>query len=98
MTLVETICQLWKLIPSSRILISAQSNAACDEITKRLLKILPPTDIYRLYSPSFERKLDQVDAELQEISNLRTGKHQYPSYTDFYIYRIVVCTLVTSGR
>jgi helicase MOV-10 len=98
MTIVETVCQLWKMIPKSRILVTAQSNSACDEIAKRLLKILPASDILRFYTPSFEKKLDMVDEELLEISNLKTGQHQYPGYDEFYGYRVVACTLVTAGR
>jgi helicase MOV-10 len=97
-TIVETICQLWKIVPNSRILVTAQSNSACDEITTRLIQILPKTDIYRIFAPCFQRKLDRVDFELQEISNLKTGQHQYPSWDELYGFRIVVCTLITSGR
>jgi helicase MOV-10 len=82
-------------LPNSRILVTAQSNAACNELTHRLLKWLPADDIYRLFTPSMEKKFETVDDELLAISNLKYGQHQYPSWKDFYKLRIVVCTLTT---
>jgi helicase MOV-10 len=97
-TIVEAICQLWKMLDTSKILVTAQSNAACNEIIERLLKFLPSTDVYRLFAPSLEKRMDTIAKELIPISNLATGRHQYPGWTDFYQYRVVVCTLCTAGR
>lgn len=36
-TIVESIYQLWKINTKNRILVCAQSNAACDEIAHRLM-------------------------------------------------------------
>jgi helicase MOV-10 len=97
-TIVETIGQLWKMVTNSRILVTAQSNAACDEIAKRLLNILPCAHIYRFYARSFENKQDRIDEVLIDISNIKTGQHEYPGYDEFYAYRVVICTLITAGR
>jgi helicase MOV-10 len=97
-TVVEAICQLYTVEESLKILVTAQSNAACDVIADRLLKFLPSTDIYRLFAPSWEKKQDKVAKELLQISNLASGRHAYPGWSTFFEYRVVVCTLTTAGR
>lgn len=52
-TIVEAISQIWQTDPSSnRILVCTPSNAAADEITKRLVRNIPENLIYRMFSPS----------------------------------------------
>jgi helicase MOV-10 len=96
-TITETICQLWKMLPTARILVTAQSNAACNEVGERLLKYLPKKDIYRLFARSFEEKIKEVDEKLLKASNMVTRRHQYPEWSEFYSYRVIICTLCTSG-
>lgn len=98
MTIVETVCQLWKLKPKSKILISTASNSACNEIGSRLLKYLPSTDILRLFAASQERKMDLIDDELLEASNLDSGDHFYPCLEELYQFRVILCTLCVAGR
>jgi helicase MOV-10 len=97
-TIVETVGQLWKMIPNSHVLVTAQSNAACDEIARRLLKIMPRGSIYRFYARSFENNQERIDEVLIDISNIRTGQHEFPGYNELYSYRVVICTLITAGR
>lgn len=98
MTIVETVCQLWKLKPKANILISTASNSACNEIASRLLKHIPDTDIFRLFAGSQEKKRDQIDDELIEVSNLESGDHFYPCLEELYQFRIILCTLCVAGK
>lgn len=98
MTIVETVCQLWKLKPKSNILISTSSNSACNEIAIRLLKYIPTTDIYRLFAGSQSTKIDLIDDDLIDASNLQDGDHFYPCLEDLYQFRIILCTLCVAGR
>jgi helicase MOV-10 len=97
-TVVESICQLWKTSPKAKILVTAQSNAACNEIMQRLLAVIPPSHLYRMFAPSMENKFDTIDDALLAVSNLKYGYHEWTSWSEFYAYRIVVCTLTTAGR
>lgn len=98
MTIVETVCQLWKLKPTSHILISTSSNSACNEIASRLLKHIPKTDIFRLFAGSQARKIDLIDEDVLESSNLESGDHFYPCLEELYQFRIILCTLCVAGR
>lgn len=83
---------------SSHILITAQSNSACDEVATRLLKYISRTKMMRIYSPSVELKTTDIDPELRSISNLRNKQNIYPSYEELYHFNIVVTTLVSCSR
>lgn len=96
--LVEAIAQIYKLKPKSRILLAAPSNFACDEIASRLMQYIPSSDIYRLYSKSFERKMDDIEDPLILVSNLVEGTHEMPTIALIRQYRLVVATLVACGR
>lgn len=98
MTIVETVCQLWKLKPKSHILISTASNSACNEIASRLLKYIPNTDIFRLFAGSQSKKTDLIDEDVLEASNLESGDHFYPCLEELYQFRIILCTLCVAGR
>lgn len=97
-TLVEAVAQIVTLNPKSRILISVNSNSACDEIGERLIKILSVNKVFRFYAPSFERKMEKVHPKLKPISNLKNGYNVYPTYQEFYSYNVVISTLVNCGR
>ncbi|XP_046748757.1 putative helicase MOV-10 [Diprion similis] len=95
-TLVEAISQIWKLNPSNRILICTPSNAAADELLKRLLINVPEQDIHRMYGSS--RNWDDVDEEIQPCSNFVDGEKIFLPKELFILRRIVVVTLVTCAR
>ena len=111
-TIVEAISQIVKLKPNSHILLTASSNSACDDLGNRLLKFVSKNKILRIYSPSFDRKPEKIEAALEEISNFRKrvicgcNKRSCPefepiddpSYEEFHTARIVICTLVSCGR
>ena len=101
-TLVEAVAQIIKLQPKAKILVSANSNAACDEIGERLLKFAPRYKMYRLYSPSFDHRFPDRNKRLhpllKPLSNIKYDINKYPSYQEFYSYNIVISTLVNCGR
>ena len=97
-TLVEAICQIHKTIPNSRILVCAQSNAACDEIALRLLSYIDNSNlshnIYRLLAANSKREI--TDEELLSISNYEIS--HLPALEILKKFRIVISTLFTAGR
>lgn len=101
-TLVEAIAQIVKLKPDAKILVTANSNAACDEIGERLLKFVPRYKMYRLYSSSFDQRFPerfkQIHPLLKPISNVKFDLNKSPSYEEFYSYTVVISTLVNCGR
>ncbi|XP_055676657.1 putative helicase mov-10-B.1 [Lutzomyia longipalpis] len=98
LTVVEAVCQLWKQQPNSHVLVTAQSNAACDEITTRLLRYLPNTGILRMFSKVKEREIPTMDPELVKVANMREDGLFYPSLKMIYQFRIVVCTISMAGK
>uniref|UniRef100_A0A0A1WWI7 Putative helicase mov-10-B.1 n=1 Tax=Zeugodacus cucurbitae TaxID=28588 RepID=A0A0A1WWI7_ZEUCU len=100
-TLVEAIYQIYMLQPRSRILITAGSNGACDEIALRLCNALSPhierQTITRIYSRSYENRAENINETLLEYSNLYAD-HFLPDIDVLHSYRIVVCTLSMVGR
>uniref|UniRef100_A0A182Q4Z5 RNA helicase n=1 Tax=Anopheles farauti TaxID=69004 RepID=A0A182Q4Z5_9DIPT len=97
-TIVEAILQIWKLRPKSRILVTATSNFACNELTSRLLKFVPPDDIFRYFSLTTERDINGMDMKVIEVSNMFKGFFETPTKQDFYQTRILVCTVMNSAR
>lgn len=77
------------------VLICCSSNSACDEITTRLLNVLPANAIHRLYAKSV--KLNTISDIIRPVCNLNDGKLQMPSLEYLYNFRVVVCTLLTAG-
>ncbi|XP_058980902.1 probable RNA helicase armi isoform X2 [Musca domestica] len=95
-TLVESILQVFKR-EKSKILITASSNSACDEVALRLCKAfqdidIPARAIVRVYSKSNEIRNETIDELLLEYSNMYST-HFYPSVEVLHEYRIVVCTM-----
>lgn len=98
-TITEAICQLLLTQPHSRILVTAQSNAAADELALRLLKYLPNIcyfyhNVYRLYAKHMLREV--TDATL--LANSNYTDCELPEWKLLSKYRVIVCTLVNSGR
>lgn len=77
------------------VLVCAQSNAACDEITERLLKVLGKGQLIRLYAKSHDSSL--VCDTIQSVSNLIGNNFQIPPLEFLYTFRVVVCTLMTAS-
>lgn len=78
------------------ILVCAQTNAACDEITERLLGVLSDSSmLFRMYARSHTE--GKLNAKILKVCNFKNGKFGFPSLDHLYDYRIVVCTLQTAG-
>lgn len=77
------------------ILVTAHSNAACDEICTRLVDVLHAGELFRLYAKSFNE--DNVNAKIKPFCNLYNGEFQFPSLAHLYQFRVVVSTLLTAG-
>lgn len=76
-------------------LICAQSNAACDEITDRLLSTLSEYEMFRMYASSFDK--NKLKPEFIPYCNWTGDAFHYPSVEFLMKYRVIVCTLCTSG-
>ncbi|XP_055384594.1 putative helicase mov-10-B.1 [Condylostylus longicornis] len=101
-TIVESILQLQIKKPEEKILVTAGSNAACNEIAKRLIKIknsqFADLKIFRLFSKSSEKSLENIDKDLIENSNLSYGYHFFPSLESIQNYNVLICTTSLVGR
>lgn len=87
-----------EIITSSKdthILISANSNTACDEITGRLLEIFGKGDIFRMYAKAYNEK--NVNNQIKKCSNYMNGEFRFPCLKYLYGFRMVICTLSTAG-
>lgn len=80
---------------SKYILVCAQSNAACNEIAERLTKVLSAKQMFRMFSASYD--LDQISDTIRPFCNLFEGELKYPSLDYLYQFRVLICTLSTSG-
>lgn len=97
-TLVEAVAQIVKLRPYAKILLTVNSNSACDEIGERLLKFVSANKMFRYYSPSFAKKLDRIHPKVKPCSNVKYGYHINPTIQEIMSYNVVIATLVNSGR
>ncbi|KAL1377835.1 hypothetical protein pipiens_001516 [Culex pipiens pipiens] len=57
-TLAEAIGQIYKLRPSVNVLAVAASNSVTNELTSRVLEIIPKKDVYRIFARSYARKIN----------------------------------------
>lgn len=78
---------------------TATSNAAADELAQRLLQYLHNAcyfnhKVYRLYAANVQREV--TDPQLLANSNYNLGG--LPEWQMLSRYRVLVCTLMTSGR
>lgn len=96
-TVVESILQIFHENKTNKILVSANSNAACDEVAKRLKKFLYTAQhrkpvMLRIYSGTYGKKLDLVDENLFEVTNVAHEYHLFPTLEVFKSHRIIVAT------
>ncbi|XP_029676373.1 helicase MOV-10-like [Formica exsecta] len=95
-TLVETISQIVKHYPMKNILVCATSNAAVDEITKRLIGNVPANIVYRMYAPS--RPWGNIDEQIRPCTNFVDKTAIFLPKEILLLKRIIITTLITSIR
>ncbi|PNF41191.1 hypothetical protein B7P43_G01458 [Cryptotermes secundus] len=95
-TVVEAILQVKKKLKQSCILVCAPSNSACDWLAQKLIPHCTTKELLRLHSSS--RDWSAIPEELHPYSNLSKCTFYFPDETQLASYRIVVCTLISSGR
>lgn len=97
--IVECIAQILKLKPDSRIMVTAQSNSACDEVGVRLLKYISSNKIFRFYSASLLNPENGETSDiLRKTSNLRNKRNQYPTREEFRHFNVILVTLMSCSR
>lgn len=93
--LVEAVAQILKRKSSSKILTTAQSNSACNEICSRLMDLVPDGTMLRLFSQStFKNDHDKIPPCILSVSN---SSRNIP-FKGFQKFRVVIATLVTSDQ
>lgn len=93
-TLVAAIEKIIRSTENS-ILVCANSNAACDEITRRLMKVCGSKEMFRLSAKSHNPL--PVSDEIKKYSNFMKSGIHIPCLEFLYSFRILICTLQTSG-
>lgn len=94
-TLVATIEEIVQS-SSNFILVCANSNSAADEIAHRLSKVLKAKQFLLIYAKSFNA--NKIRNDLKQSSNFIQGEIKYPCLRFIYKFRVVICTLSTSGH
>lgn len=77
------------------VLVCANSNSACDEITMRLVDVLIEGEMFRMYGKSYD--IRKVNEKIKPICNWLKGEFRFPSLEFLYQFRVLVCTLTTAG-
>lgn len=93
-TLVASIEQIVRNTDKN-LLVCAQSNAACDELTSRLRTFLKHDELFRLVSAS--RDVDTIDTSVKMYSNLFGNDLKLPPKKHILNYRVVICTLALAN-
>ncbi|XP_031333840.1 putative helicase mov-10-B.1 [Photinus pyralis] len=97
-TIVEAILQLVKKIPGVVILVCAPANAACDMLASKLIqsKRLTEKELIRVHTDT--REWDTVPEDVKGYSNYVDGEYIKPRGFELMKYRVIVTTLILSGR
>lgn len=95
-TLVAAIEKIVKTTEQN-VLVCAQTNQACDELTERLMDRIDHNIMLRMYAKT--HSTEKVTKKLQKISNIdvETNSFDFPDLTSLYGYRVIICTLCTSN-
>lgn len=77
------------------VLVTANSNSACDTLTERLIDVLQPDEIFRMFAKTYNE--NKIPEKIRPICNWYNGVFKFPSLEYLYGYRVVICTLTTAG-
>lgn len=97
-TVVEAINQIHRLNPTAHILACAPSNSAADLLCERLKGHVDTHLLHRLYASSRDPR--SVPPQLMKLSNWdeRQDCFIFPAKETLMKYKVIVSTLVNSGR
>lgn len=70
------------------------SNAACDEITERLIDVLNENEMYRFYAKSY--KHERISPRIKRVSNYTKDGIFYPSLAFLYKFRVFIYIFLRS--
>lgn len=79
----------------TNVLVCTMSNAACDEITERLIDVLQENELFRFYAKSY--KFERISPRIKRVSNFYNNRICYPCLQYLYKFRVFVCTLCSAG-
>ncbi|XP_062514184.1 putative helicase mov-10-B.1 isoform X2 [Corticium candelabrum] len=98
-TTVEAIKQVLKASSGHRVLACAPSNSATDLLCEGILKHWPKSEVLRLNAYTRQRTADIPEC-VMEVScyDCKTEAFEMPERRRLDNYRVIVCTLTTSGR
>lgn len=96
MTVVEAILQVKNKMRGSYMLVCAPANAACDLLAQKLIPHCTTDELLRLHSSS--RDWSSVPEDLHPYSNRSEDTYYFPEEKQLHSYRIIVSTLIHSGR
>ena len=80
---------------SNCVLVCVNSNVACDEIAERLLNVLQPGEMFRMYAKSYNTK--KISDRLKPICNWLDDKYHFPALNFLYQFRVLVATVAVAG-
>lgn len=91
------VAAIQRIVQSTKknVLVCANSNAACDEITVRLINILTTNQLLRFYAKKFDNV--KLKAEIQPYSNWNGKDFHHPVLKHLLEFRVIVCTLCTAA-
>lgn len=94
-TLVAAIEEIVLSSTRGTVLVCASSNAACDEITERLLKVLVYGQMFRMYAITYN--VQKISDEIKPICNLVDEQLCIPSLKFLSRFPVLICTLSATG-
>lgn len=81
-------------ISLTSVLVCASSNAACDEIAERLIKILNNEEVFRMNAKTVHTAPSE---NIKFISNQIAGKYEFPSLEYLKQFPVIICTIHTAA-
>lgn len=93
-TLVAAILEIIRSTETC-VLVCCNSNAACDEITERLVDHLKKYEKLRIFAKSHNK--GSISSKIRPICNLINEEIKFPSFAFLYKFRVVISTLPTAG-
>lgn len=80
---------------SKCVLVCVNSNVACDEIAERLLNVLQPGEMFRMYAKSYNTK--KISDRLKPICNWIDDECYFPALNFLYQFRVLIATVAIAG-